>query len=129
MRRACALIYARSAYSHGGVVRVRKHAVETVEMLDFLKELVESVPDPSAGGTVALDADQADAPRKRRGKGKKTAEGGAAGAPRKRRKKGETKEEEGEEDEDEDGEALSGAEPKGGPSKKGADEEDDDWEG
>ncbi|KAI0259193.1 histone-fold-containing protein, partial [Gloeopeniophorella convolvens] len=33
-----------------------KHAIETTEMLDFLKELVEGVPDPSAGGTVSLDA-------------------------------------------------------------------------
>ncbi|KZT00005.1 histone-fold-containing protein, partial [Laetiporus sulphureus 93-53] len=32
-----------------------KHAVETVEMLDFLKEIVEGVPDPSAGGTIDLD--------------------------------------------------------------------------
>ncbi|KIY63622.1 histone-fold-containing protein, partial [Cylindrobasidium torrendii FP15055 ss-10] len=27
-----------------------KHAIETTEMLDFLKELVEAVPDPSNGG-------------------------------------------------------------------------------
>ncbi|KAH9965588.1 histone-fold-containing protein, partial [Russula compacta] len=32
-----------------------KHAIEKTEMLDFLKELVEGVPDPSAGGTVPLD--------------------------------------------------------------------------
>ncbi|KAF9650996.1 histone-fold-containing protein, partial [Thelephora ganbajun] len=34
-----------------------KHAVETVEMLDFLKEIVEPVPDPSAGGTINLEAE------------------------------------------------------------------------
>ncbi|EIN04571.1 hypothetical protein PUNSTDRAFT_92956 [Punctularia strigosozonata HHB-11173 SS5] len=32
-----------------------KHAVETVEMLDFLKEIVEAVPDPSAGGTIPIE--------------------------------------------------------------------------
>jgi len=29
-----------------------KHAINTVEMLDFLKEIVENVPDPTNGGTV-----------------------------------------------------------------------------
>ncbi|KAH9929169.1 histone-fold-containing protein, partial [Fomitopsis serialis] len=44
-----------------------KHAVETVDMLDFLKEIVEGVPDPSAGGTVDLDVDVTESGRKRRG--------------------------------------------------------------
>ncbi|KAF9782417.1 histone-fold-containing protein, partial [Thelephora terrestris] len=34
-----------------------KHAVETVDMLDFLKEIVEPVPDPSAGGTINLEVE------------------------------------------------------------------------
>ena len=33
----------------------RKHAVERVVMLDFLKELVEGIPDPSAGGTIDVE--------------------------------------------------------------------------
>ncbi|TEB26487.1 histone-fold-containing protein, partial [Coprinellus micaceus] len=41
-----------------------KHAVETNEMLDFLKELVEGVPDPSQGGTIDLEA-EAESKRKR----------------------------------------------------------------
>jgi hypothetical protein len=42
---------------------LRKHAVETCEMLDFLKEIVANVPDPSAGGTIALEGENA--PKKR----------------------------------------------------------------
>ena len=34
----------------------RKHAIETAEMLDFLKELVKGVHGPFAGGTIPLDA-------------------------------------------------------------------------
>ena len=49
----------------------RKHAVENTEMLDFLKELVQDVPDPSAGGTIDLDADGDN--KKKRGKGKRSA--------------------------------------------------------
>ena len=79
----------------------RKHAVETVEMLDFLKEIVEPVPDPSAGGTINLDAEDnhtGGEPKKRRApKGKKPAAGddeeGSAPAPKRRRRK---KEEDGE---------------------------------
>ncbi|CCL98491.1 uncharacterized protein FIBRA_00489 [Fibroporia radiculosa] len=75
-----------------------KHAVETVDMLDFLKEIVEAVPDPSAGGTIDLEVDATEGGRKRRGtKGKKAAEGEATPAPtRRRRRKGEVKEEDGE---------------------------------
>ena len=73
----------------------RKHAVETVETLDFLKEIVAAVPDPSAGGTVDLSADSAEksGARKRAAKGKKAenedSNGGAGGekAPRRRRRK------------------------------------------
>ncbi|PFH49643.1 hypothetical protein AMATHDRAFT_62768 [Amanita thiersii Skay4041] len=80
-----------------------KHAIETTETLDFLKEIVESVPDPSAGGTIDLETDALEG-KKRRGKGKKSAaaaaaaasgsagttgEPGAAPVKRRRRKKGE----------------------------------------
>jgi len=72
-----------------------KHAVETVDVLDFLKEIVEPVPDPSAGGTVNLDAEDGSGggePKKRRApRGKKPAvgedEGGGAPAPKRRRRK------------------------------------------
>ncbi|KAI0028408.1 histone-fold-containing protein, partial [Vararia minispora EC-137] len=40
-----------------------KHAIETCEMLDFLKEIVVNVPDPSAGGTIALEGENV--PKKR----------------------------------------------------------------
>ncbi|KAJ8689108.1 hypothetical protein PTI98_013165 [Pleurotus ostreatus] len=69
-----------------------KHAVETTEMLDFLKELVESVPDPSNGGTIDMDAQaptNGEAPegKKRRTKSKKAAADGDAPPPKRRRKK------------------------------------------
>ena len=50
------------------VASLRKHAVETVETLDFLKEIVAAVPDPSAGGTVDLSAGSGAGGEKRRGK-------------------------------------------------------------
>ena len=75
----------------------RKHAIETTEMLDFLKELVEGVPDPSAGGTIPLDVPGEGEQTSSRRKGKKAAanavEGGdedgsrAPPAKRRRRKK------------------------------------------
>jgi hypothetical protein len=82
--------YSRSTY--------RKHAVETVEMLDFLKEIVEPIPDQSAGGTIDLDSEEAlanseNTSKKRRNtnKGKaaatKAAVEGGEPAPKKRRKK------------------------------------------
>jgi len=52
-------------------------------MLDFLKEIVEAVPDPSAGGTIDFESENAEA-KKKRGKGKKAA---GDGAPKRRRKK------------------------------------------
>lgn len=53
---------------------VRKHAILHTPLLDFLKDLVEAVPDPSNGGTV----DEAEPPAKRRtrGKGKAKAKSG-----------------------------------------------------
>jgi len=67
----------------------RKHAVETTEMLDFLKEIVQGVPDPSAGGTVDLDGENAEGAKKKRGKGKKSGAATAGGetGPRKKRKR------------------------------------------
>ena len=47
-------------------------------MLDFLKEIVDGVPDPSAGGTIDIEAEKNEAKRRR-----------GQGAPRKRRKKSE----------------------------------------
>ena len=60
-------------------------------MLDFLKELVEAVPDPSAGGTIDLEAEATET-KKRRGKGRRntTASNPDADgdeAPKKRRRK------------------------------------------
>jgi len=62
-----------------------KYAVDTTEILDFLKEIVEAVPDPSAGGTIDFEAENADAAKKKRGKGKKVTGNGEP--PKKRRKK------------------------------------------
>ncbi|KAG5641444.1 hypothetical protein DXG03_005218 [Asterophora parasitica] len=65
-----------------------KHAVETVETLDFLKDLVEAVPDPSAGGTIDLELENAEAAaKKKRGKGKKAAASGDGEPPKKRARK------------------------------------------
>ncbi|KAJ3784483.1 histone-fold-containing protein [Lentinula aff. detonsa] len=86
-----------------------KHAVETIDTFDFLREIVESVPDPSAGGTIDLDALSADnASKKKRSKGKKAAAAAngngenVAPAPKKRKKK--VKSEEVAEDANEGGE-------------------------
>lgn len=96
-------------------------------MLDFLKEIVEPIPDPSAGGTIDLDSEEAlaNSEKKRRNtnKGKAAAKAAAEGgepAPKKRRKKKEA-----------DAAAL-GDEPMqfsaGGPSlKPEATTEDEDW--
>lgn len=46
----------------------RKHAILNTPLLDFLKELVEAVPDPSNGGTV--DETEAGPKKRTRGKGK-----------------------------------------------------------
>ena len=74
-------------------------------MLDFLKELVEGVPDPSAGGTIPFDVPGVnDSTQSSRRKGKKVAavddgdEDGAAPAPtkkRRRKKKVEVRESDG----------------------------------
>lgn len=63
-----------------------KHAIDHTDMLDFLKEIVDGVPDPSAGGTIDLEAEKEarrkqakQAYRKRKKKGAETAEGEAEG--------------------------------------------------
>ncbi|KAG6840228.1 hypothetical protein C0991_008057 [Blastosporella zonata] len=91
-----------------------KHAIETVETLDFLKDLVEAVPDPSAGGTIDLESENAEAAgKKKKGKGKKAATGGDGEAVKKRRKKKAADEEPG------DGAAAEGdAEPDGKQSRQ-----------
>lgn len=72
-----------------------KHAIETTEMLDFLKELVEGVPDPSAGGTIPLDMPGEGEQTSSRRKGKKAVtnaaddgdEDGSRAPPTKRRRR------------------------------------------
>lgn len=97
----------------------RKYAVETTEMLDFLKEIVESVPDPSAGGTIDLEAEAAEGSKRKRGKGKKNGASAPSGEQKKRRKK------KGDIDADGGGEEAGGgtkSEPEGDTAM---DEEDD----
>ncbi|KAH7923222.1 histone-fold-containing protein [Leucogyrophana mollusca] len=94
-----------------------KHAVETTEMLDFLKEIVESVPDPSAGGTIDLEAEAAEAAKRKKSKGKKN--GAPVGDGKKRRRK--------KTDADpEDAPEEAGGEAKSEPEDEGAMDEDDD---
>ena len=64
----------------------RKHAIDHTDMLDFLKEIVDGVPDPSAGGTIDLEAEKEarrkqakQAYRKRKKKGAAEGEIGAEG--------------------------------------------------
>ncbi|KAI9058942.1 histone-fold-containing protein [Trametes sanguinea] len=114
-----------------------KHAIDTVDMLDFLKEIVEAVPDPSAGGTIDIEAEAAE--RKKRGKGKDKkgsgdANGGEKPAPKRRRRKAADKEkEEDEKEEEQEMEVEEGREEdedeaeNGGRSRQ--DDDDDDWEG
>ena len=97
----------------------RKHAVESVEILDFLKELVESVPDPSAGGTINLEQEGAEKEKKKRGKGKKAAAEGGEQPVKRRRKKAEKKEDEDMEPEEEEIQV---------PYARRLQEEDDDYE-
>ncbi|KAJ6589049.1 histone-fold-containing protein [Mycena capillaripes] len=96
-----------------------KHAVDTTEMLDFLKEIVEAVPDPSNGGTIDLEGENAE--KKKRGKGKRTAGNGNGEATtmrKKRKKKGET-------DETAEVEAKSEPDPEDGEDANMEDADDD----
>ena len=86
-------------------------------MLDFLKEIVQGTPDPSAGGTIDLDTENGEV-KKRRGKGKRAAAGEAKPPKRRRKKKGET-----EPTLDEDEDAQGGDEDAPGGSE--ADQEKD----
>ncbi|KAI0804573.1 histone-fold-containing protein [Irpex lacteus] len=126
-----------------------KHAIETVDVLDFLKEIVEAVPDPSAGGTIDLAAEAAEkaAAKKRAGRRKPAADGeeGSAPAPRRRRKKedgegaqskprsrGRAKAVQPEEDDmDEDEDEPEPEEEVTGyaAGSRAQDDRDDDWEG
>jgi hypothetical protein len=49
-------------------------------MLDFLKEIVEPIPDPSAGGTIDLDSEEASANSENISKKKRNASKGKAAA-------------------------------------------------
>jgi hypothetical protein len=93
-------------------------------MLDFLKEIVESVPDPSAGGTIDLEAEAAEGSKRKRGKAKKNGTVPTSGGQKKRRKR------KGDADADADG---AGEEVGGGvksePEGDTAMEEDDDKDG
>lgn len=57
-----------------------KHAVDTTEILDFLKEIVQAVPDPSAGGTIDLEAEAAEKAQKKSRPRTKRAPASSAGA-------------------------------------------------
>ncbi|OCH91539.1 hypothetical protein OBBRIDRAFT_728490 [Obba rivulosa] len=108
-----------------------KHAIETVDMLDFLKEIVQAVPDPSAGGTRDIEQEASDPARKKRGKRKSGAD--AEGGTRRRKRKGAEKKED-EEIEQEEGEGEeTGAEnaraSNGAAARKREEDDDDDWEG
>ncbi|KAH7910794.1 histone-fold-containing protein [Hygrophoropsis aurantiaca] len=94
-----------------------KHAVETTEMLDFLKEIVEAVPDPSAGGTIDLEAEAAEAAKKKKSKGKRNGAGAGEGKKR-RRKKADMDPEEAADD--------AGMEAKSEPEDEAAMDDDDD---
>ncbi|KAI0631541.1 histone-fold-containing protein [Trametes polyzona] len=116
-----------------------KHAVETVDMLDFLKEIVETVPDPSAGGTIDIEAENAERSKKRgKGKDKKAAadaNGGEKPAPKRRRKKAADKEKTDEEKEEEremdvdEGRDDDDDEHSSENRRSRRDEDDEDWEG
>lgn len=85
----------------------RKHAIETTETLDFLKEIVETVPDPSAGGTIDIGSENPEATKKKRGKGKKAGASGEPSTKRRRKKQGAAEVEAGAEDGEGDGETKS----------------------
>ncbi|KAI0739430.1 histone-fold-containing protein [Daedaleopsis nitida] len=109
-----------------------KHAIDTVDMLDFLKEIVETVPDPSAGGTIDVEAENAEARSKKRGKGKdkKEANGGDKPAPKRRKRKaGANKDENEEKEEDREMDVEDDEEESGNGRRSRRDDDDDDWEG
>ena len=68
-------------------VSSRKYAIETTEMLDFLRGIVESVPDPSGGGTIDLEAEAAENAKRKEGKTKKNSSTAPAAEEQKKRRK------------------------------------------
>ena len=116
--------------------RARKHAIDTVDMLDFLKEIVESVPDPSAGGTIDVEAENAEARSKKRGKGKDkrgaaadASNGGEKPAPKRRRKKAGDKNKDEDDEKEEREMDVEDDDEDGANSRRRRSEDDDDWEG
>jgi len=113
-----------------------KHAVDTTEMLDFLKEIVEAVPDPSNGGTIDLEGENAE--KKKRGKGKRAAAGngtGEATTRKRKKKKGEADEEAAEAEgksepdpEDAEDTNMDDADDDQYQPKSGGADPDSDWE-
>ncbi|CDO75939.1 hypothetical protein BN946_scf184873.g28 [Trametes cinnabarina] len=116
-----------------------KHAIETVDMLDFLKEIVEAVPDPSAGGTIDIEAENAERKKRGRGKDKKSvadANGAEKPAPKRRRRKAADKDQEDNEEEEEEhemeveeGRDDEEEEAENGSRSRPDENNDDDWEG
>ncbi|KAJ6602447.1 histone-fold-containing protein [Mycena vulgaris] len=109
-----------------------KHAVDTTEMLDFLKEIVEAVPDPSNGGTVDLEGENVE--KKKRGKGKRAA-GNASGEPattrKRKKKKGEADDEAAEVEaakSEPDPEDAEDTMEDGDDDRRRGDDVDSDWE-
>ncbi|KAL0948204.1 hypothetical protein HGRIS_010811 [Hohenbuehelia grisea] len=109
-----------------------KHAVETTDQLDFLKELVENVPDPSNGGTIDLEQGGDGEGKRRRGKGKKVE--GEATTKKRRKKKGAAEEAEPEDapngggmSDGEGGDARMD-ETNGDPGRGGGSDDDDEWD-
>ena len=118
------------------LIATRKHAVETTEMLDFLKEIVQAVPDPSAGGTIDLEAEAAANARKKRkskraAKAAEAADGGDGPAPKRRRKK-KSEEEVKSEVEEENGQATANDDDDDGnmsaPSNGHKQDDDEDYD-
>lgn len=111
----------------------RKHAIETTEMLDFLKEIVQAVPDPSAGGTVDLDLVDAETSTstgaKRSRKGKKVDPDSATVPQKRRRRKKEEKSAEMIVEEGDGGGAVEEEESEHRPYRREENWDDDDENG
>jgi hypothetical protein len=106
-----------------------KHAVDTTEMLDFLKEIVQSVPDPSAGGTIDLEAEAAAAnAKKKRGKAKKEVDPNAPPKKRRTKKADEPQAEEPKSEPEQDDVQMNDDDDEPMPSRSTMDD-DDDWDG
>ncbi|KAF5369269.1 hypothetical protein D9758_002787 [Tetrapyrgos nigripes] len=104
-----------------------KHAVETTEMFDFLKEIVEGVPDPSAGGTIQMETGTSEKKKKAKGK-KAAADGEGAAAPKRRRKKKVEENGDAATEGNQDEDATMGEGEKSEPEERMRDD-DDDYDG